>query len=704
MPLDLYSSCPCGSGKKLKFCCADLLPDLEAELGMIDADQNQACLQHNAKAEERHPGRAALAVLRITALLRSSQLDLARVEVQKFRANHPTNPTALVFSAMIKAVDGDPVSAIGDLQSALEIPEVALPYETVEACIRIAEMLLQGGHPMGARGHATVAAALDRESKEINSLLAQVIRSGQLALPQRDDYIWFKPKEEGTPFATEYESILKFAKGGQWRKAAPMLEALGERFPKSRETWQALAYCRAFLADEVGAAAAWRKIVANPPSQADAVDAEAQAQLLDRDADSVEIVDFRYNVKDMDKLVELITSDKHAVPFPVDPEPWAAQGEPPPQAAFDWLDRPRPAAGDTVTAENSPIVMVSLSLFGKRTDREASLSIQGTRTPGDDAARKAVLALAGDTVSGEPTEEVLGLMSREVEAVSPQPWFPPVNPEEARKLVKAIRARAIRETWPELPLAKFGGRSARQAAADSPVPVLAAIALLEYRDEDEPSGVDFDALRSSLGLPAVPVPAADITVPLSQLVKTDVKQFNDNDLLLAFQRAGSAMARGFLKKVILELLARPHFREEGAASLYRQLIAISTDSDERLATLEEARKVPNQKEVELAMWDLQELEIRLIRAEVNEFQRLAAHITSKYSHLPEVRRAFTQLLMQFGLIGEDGRPTRPRGAAPMGEPAAAPAAAGPGVWTPGADVAKPAAGAKKSGLWVPGMD
>ena len=32
MPLDLYDPCPCGSGRKLKFCCRELSDDMERVL------------------------------------------------------------------------------------------------------------------------------------------------------------------------------------------------------------------------------------------------------------------------------------------------------------------------------------------------------------------------------------------------------------------------------------------------------------------------------------------------------------------------------------------------------------------------------------------------------------------------------------------------------------------------------------------------
>ena len=40
MALDHYSLCPCGSGKKIKFCCSnDILPELEKVVRAIEGDQ-----------------------------------------------------------------------------------------------------------------------------------------------------------------------------------------------------------------------------------------------------------------------------------------------------------------------------------------------------------------------------------------------------------------------------------------------------------------------------------------------------------------------------------------------------------------------------------------------------------------------------------------------------------------------------------------
>ena len=58
MALDAYSLCPGGTGKKIKFCCPDFLPELEKIDRMIEGEQFIAChpTYRSARAEGPIPG------------------------------------------------------------------------------------------------------------------------------------------------------------------------------------------------------------------------------------------------------------------------------------------------------------------------------------------------------------------------------------------------------------------------------------------------------------------------------------------------------------------------------------------------------------------------------------------------------------------------------------------------------------------------
>jgi hypothetical protein len=45
-PIDSYAYCPCGSGKKLKFCCADIADEMGKIQDMLTGGQRAACLDY----------------------------------------------------------------------------------------------------------------------------------------------------------------------------------------------------------------------------------------------------------------------------------------------------------------------------------------------------------------------------------------------------------------------------------------------------------------------------------------------------------------------------------------------------------------------------------------------------------------------------------------------------------------------------------
>ena len=58
MALDVYAPCPCGSGKKLKFCCPNLAEDMERVSRQMESNQPRQALQQLEVLDRRHPNNA----------------------------------------------------------------------------------------------------------------------------------------------------------------------------------------------------------------------------------------------------------------------------------------------------------------------------------------------------------------------------------------------------------------------------------------------------------------------------------------------------------------------------------------------------------------------------------------------------------------------------------------------------------------------
>ena len=266
--------------------------------------------------------------------------------------------------------------------------------------------------------------------------------------------------------------------------------------------------------------------------------------------------------------------------------------------------------------------------------------------------------------------------------------------------VQAVR-RALLEGWPAAPHPALGVATPQQAAGDPArqVKVLAAIALLEV---DVQSEVDFNIVRSRLGLPLPqPIDARKIevdTVPLTRLHRLDVATLSDEALAAAYRRSMYMRHRRATLQFAAELVRRPEADGASRADAHCALASTEIASQSPFKHLDEARRLLTAAGKSAAAVDLQEFSLRLQRGEMAEAERLMQHIVTSYGRDQAVMERFAQLLYTFGLIDEYGQPVRTARSEPA-ELVTAGAAAEPGkIWTPGGE----AGPGKKSALWVPG--
>src|SRR5262245_23812347 len=121
MPVDPYALCPCGSGKKLKFCCGDLAGEIEKIHRMIEGDQPRAALRHVEQTLAKNPGRASLLDLKAALELSLEEIDAARVTIKEFVAKNPDSATAQACQALLQADTGEAPAAVHSLQRAIEL-------------------------------------------------------------------------------------------------------------------------------------------------------------------------------------------------------------------------------------------------------------------------------------------------------------------------------------------------------------------------------------------------------------------------------------------------------------------------------------------------------------------------------------------------------------------------------------------------------
>ncbi|MDZ7618303.1 MAG: hypothetical protein U1E05_14955, partial [Patescibacteria group bacterium] len=319
MPIDAYSLCPGGTGKKIKFCCPDLLPELEKISRMTEGDQFVAALSHVEHLLGKQPDRACLLALRSDLLRRVGRFDELASNAERFLKAHPENQLAWAESAIAAAASGDHRRAIECVYRAMEFVDGNLYSVTYEA-MSIAAQAAAAHKAWGA------VLALLRSQIAVNASdtaarrsIAEVHSHVSIPLLQRCG-MDKAPVEDGAPWAGRLHEALTMVLKGQFHKAEEKLTALAAETPDKPTPWQWLAEIRSALADTQGEAEALQRLATLDLPWDDAVEAGARAMLIADDplGDSVDMLRIIWAVEDAEQVETAIRLDQRAWVMPND--------------------------------------------------------------------------------------------------------------------------------------------------------------------------------------------------------------------------------------------------------------------------------------------------------------------------------------------------------------------------------------------------
>jgi tetratricopeptide (TPR) repeat protein len=755
MTIDVYQLCPCGSGKKIKFCCCrDITNDLGKIIQKLDGDQRVAALDQVSKAVTKHGNREALLAIKAIAELQLGNEEGAAQTVDAFLAAHPDNSVALALSATVKSTQEDPRCGIEPLQRALEKVGEYVPDAVYESIGALAEALLVAGHVLPARAHLLLQSALaGDEDEEIREILTRLGRSPHLPLllkqtPQLDEC------PEGSPLEAEFNAALDLASRGTWLAAAERFAELLNKAPDEPSIHRNLGILYCCLGKTSDAIAALRRYAScdGDVDLDDAVEAEALAQLLDPDynAERIPVWAVKYPIQDVEKLLEKFADEKCIDRIPVDTTQLGGEDKPPPKGVFSLLDRPLPETGADLQRDQIPNVLGQLLVFGRETDREARLEAYFSETDDFEDKKKALADVAGDLLE-EPTETEQVSETPAIEGTLAWNWrMPDDTPVDRREqLAVEQRRETVLSRWPTIKVPGLGGKVPDELKDDPAcrIQLLAAVWLLEMSGEMNLWDVDYNELRKRLGLPlAEPIDPAEndvLSLPLTRLARLVMDKLTEDQLVFVFQRAISHQAHNATRAAAQELLARESMRAKiHVPNLYGTLARTARNSNIAVEMAHKAQQAARDRNESPAPWLVMELSLRIRRGEAEEFMRLVNELKARHMREPGIAQAVTQIMVQHGMISQEdvdaatraqlARSMRGRGADRLGMPGAGPVpvpglglagvpaadptampdpampAGEPGggdeLWTPDAPAPSDEPAGEKPKIWTPGMD
>ncbi|MHC4403755.1 MAG: hypothetical protein ACYTG0_29205, partial [Planctomycetota bacterium] len=504
MPIDPYSLCPGGTGKKIKFCCSDLLGDLDKIQRMLEGEQYQACLKHVERLLQSHADRACLLATQTMLLRVLNRIDDSKTAATAFLEKHPESPLALADMALAVVVSEGGCEALAWIQRAIVASGTQVPPRVYEAMGVVSRVLASEGEFMAARALVGFQVAIYREDQRTTEFLVQLNSSPAVPLVFKEDQ-GTREAPADVPWKAAFDEAVDLSARGQTARAAERLTELTEQGVDDPAVWRNLAAMRGRLADTPGCIEALGRFTSLDVSLDEAVEAETLCRFLSEDplGDQIDRLTLTCVVGDVERFEAAFSATPQVTQLQGEFPP-PADDEPPPKSVYLLCEDGSPEA-DAQTVRR---ILCQAFLFGKQTDREARLEVLDVAAPDLDLVEALLAEAVGDDFASSVEQEVTGEVSATLELLNRR-WRLPegAQPEEARDVAVRQVDRAVLRIWLKSPLALLDGKSPEEAAGDAAyrVRLLAAVSVLEFWLEQLGSRFDLNRLREQLGLP-VPEP------------------------------------------------------------------------------------------------------------------------------------------------------------------------------------------------------
>jgi hypothetical protein len=597
MAIDRYSSCPGGTGKKVKFCCSDLVSELDKVQRMLQGRQYASCLDLVNQLAAKKSDRACLLACKLSLEQALENKSEAATTLRKFVETHPDNAIALAELSVDQVSRGELSQGLRNLQRAVGSSGAELPHQVFTAMGRMAEQFLHAGHMLPARGLLLLQASINRaDTDSARQMLARLTASPAVPLLFKDS-IPFEPAPLGVEWATPFNSALSLALRAQWQQAADLWSAVTSTAGEAPMLWKNLALVRGYMGDYSGAAYAYRRYAESALTPQDAIEAEATAQLLTKNSAEglAEDLVVSYGVNDLDELQRRLEVDPRCEQTEIDLKDF--EEEIPPRVIYAILDRPPAGDPTSLTREQIPQVLAEALLFSPEGDEPPRLELEVFR-PQLDAADRLLREIGGDALGEKREEEVVDRMSA-VELALSWRWRLPDDTSEAlrRRLLFEQRRHMVLDVWPKLSMPLFDGRTPEEVSKEQGMKrkLAAAVLLLELEDTDPAADEICDELRRRLDLP-VPEPIdpvlADVgTLRLARFARLQIDRLTEQQLVHAFNRAAAAQYETALRRLSQEAIRRENAPAELKLAAHQYLARFEEEADKAEEHVEAARKL-----------------------------------------------------------------------------------------------------------------
>lgn len=729
MSVDPYAVCPCGNGKKIKFCkCKDSVSQMDQVLTMIEGGQVVPALDRLRTILDEHPDAAWALAIRGRLLLDLREYESLSENAERFIRLQPSNPLALTQRAAALVFSQDVQGATDSLLEALNESGREVDAFLMDVALIVAMGLAQSGVILSSRVYALLAiSSQGYEAEQANAFLSQLDTSpGVNHLLKSVPQLIERPAD--VEWGERYDEAVGLLRSNKVLLAQDKFESLRRTASTQAAILSGLLHCAIWRGDLDR-----QTEMANQLSAVESLDMQrrqsyrAIAGLLSPIGTlSVNAQTIHVEFDDVDQAeMALIASDRT--------EQFSAErlshlqvpdGEVRPRSAFYLADRVISADDasqddDRVDQANCPGSIALVAVFGRQTDRSAQAIAYDVTEDRVETVRGILIAAIpdGKVVLDEtqPIPMAFALDDRPIRQVQPQ------SMAEMARFNRGFASAHDGKRACQLQLPILGGKSLADAADDPSLEFERSTVVRVLEGHERIISLP-DALSDVYDIakvdPLATLEPTDETI--GELSCADFFRVNPDKLSLtqlyvlasnARSTGGMTACKQFASKLVERATSAGNDSEKRMALEGYILWMMSTpEPSESIAIGDQAIVYAKTNNLNFASILLARLELCLSMSDQDGFRQTIMEIEQNYGSDPAVMARVQQLLMQLGIIRPDGSLRQqgpPAGAGQPTEftPAAPPEQRSGGVWTPdSASAPNPSGGEGGSKLWVPGMD
>ncbi len=285
MPLDSYSSCPCGSGKKFKWCCQPIQAQIFRAIEQDEQGQHEAALRLMDQVVAEHPNNPQAWGRKAELLYKNDRVEEAENALQKAFACNPNYPFGYLLRGEFRLHEGEVPGALLLYRKAADLYDLDAREVLAQVYARIADCESKLNHPVAARAAMQQLGRLLPGDVELRQNMEQLFgKESPLPEAARREYAFQGPAALGPQCGgnrrAAWDRALGSVAGARLSEAAHAFEQLTGEDAEDAAAWYNLGLARAWLGDNAGAVEALDRYVALEADEARAAAAWTLAEVL----------------------------------------------------------------------------------------------------------------------------------------------------------------------------------------------------------------------------------------------------------------------------------------------------------------------------------------------------------------------------------------------------------------------------------------